>query len=73
MRGSLFQIITFIGLTAFQEEKEDLTLQLRKTFSINHNLVDLLCLVLIRATVVCIKTGNSEVLLAVVRKSPAHS
>jgi hypothetical protein len=34
MRGSLFQIIAFIGLTASQEEKAKLSLQLGKAFPI---------------------------------------
>jgi hypothetical protein len=38
MRGSLFQIIIFIGLTASQEEKAELQLQLENAI---HNHVDL--------------------------------
>jgi hypothetical protein len=34
MRGSLFQIITFIGLTASWEEKVELLLELGKAFPI---------------------------------------
>jgi hypothetical protein len=38
-----------------------------------HNHVDLSLLVSIEATGVCIPIGNSEVLLAVVHKSPGHA
>jgi hypothetical protein len=34
VRGSLFQIITFIGLTTSHEEKAELSLQLEKEFPI---------------------------------------
>jgi hypothetical protein len=37
------------------------------------NHVDLSPLVSIKATVICIPTGNNEVLLAVVCKSPGHA
>jgi hypothetical protein len=32
MRGSLFHIITFTGLSTFQEENAELPLQLQKAF-----------------------------------------
>jgi hypothetical protein len=35
MRGSLFQIITIIGLTDSQEEKAELLLQIEKAFHIS--------------------------------------
>jgi hypothetical protein len=62
MRGSLFQIVTSVGLTTSQEEKAELLLHLEKA-----------PLVSIEATGVCIPTGNSEVLLAAVCKSPGHA
>jgi hypothetical protein len=71
MRGSSFQIITFIGLTASREEKAELPLQLEKAFPITMY-VDMPPLVSIEATGVCISIGNSEVLLAAIYKSPGH-
>jgi hypothetical protein len=71
MRSSLFQIITFIGLTASQEEKAQLPLLLEKAFPRNH--VDLPPLILLEATGVCVPSGHSEVLLAAVYKSSGHA
>jgi hypothetical protein len=67
MRGSLLQIITFIEQIAIQEEKVQLPLQSGKA-SPNH--VDLIPLVSVEATGVCIPIGNREILLAAVYKSP---
>jgi hypothetical protein len=60
MIDSLFQIITFIGLTVTQEENA-----VRK--GIPHNLADLPLLASIEASGVCIPVGNSEVLLTAVK------
>jgi hypothetical protein len=62
MRASLCQIVTYIGLTASQEEMVEQLLQQEKGKPHNH--VDVLLLVSIEATGVCIPIGNSEVLLA---------
>jgi hypothetical protein len=61
MRGSLFQITTFIGLTASREE-DGTAIEVGK--GIPHNHVGLPPLVSVEATGVCIPIGNSEVLLA---------
>jgi hypothetical protein len=47
------------------------TIAVRKSILDNH--ADLLPLVSIKATVVCIPRGNNKVLLAVVCKSPGHA
>jgi hypothetical protein len=70
MRGTLFQIITFIGLAASREEKEELCCSEK---GIPHNHADLPPFVSIEATGVCIQIDNSEVLLAAVYKSPGHA
>jgi hypothetical protein len=49
------------------------TVAVRKGIPHNHVLVDLPSLTSIEATGVCISTGNSEVLLAAVCKSPGHA
>jgi hypothetical protein len=71
MRGSLFQITTFIGLTASQAGKAELPLQLEKASPITMKI----CLPFfsIEATGVCIPIGNSELLLASVHKSPGRA
>jgi hypothetical protein len=55
----------------FQGRKVKTAVAVRK--GIPHNHVDLLLLVSIEATGVCKPTGNSEVLLAAVYKSPGHA
>jgi hypothetical protein len=69
--GSIFQIITFIGLTVSPDKKAELALQREKTFPIQY--VNLPPLVSIEATGVCIPIGNSEVLLASAYNSPGHA
>jgi hypothetical protein len=63
MRGSLFQIITFIGLTVSQDEKA-----VRKGIPYNH--VNLTPFDSIEAIGVYTPIDNSDVLLAAVYKSP---
>jgi hypothetical protein len=70
MKGSLFKIITFIGVRAFQEEKRRNCRCSEKRHSRNH--VDLPPLLKKEATRVCIWIANSEMLLATVCKSPCH-
>jgi hypothetical protein len=71
MRGSLFQITTFIELTATRAEMAELPLQSRKAFPHNH--VGLPPLISVEATGLCIPIGNREVLLAAVYKSPGRA
>jgi hypothetical protein len=70
MRGSLFQIINYLTVR-FPGRKGGTSDAVRK--AIPHNHVDLPHLALIEAIRVCIPTGNNEVLLASVYKSPGHA
>jgi hypothetical protein len=70
MRGSLFQIITFIDPTVTRAVKAKLLLQLER-HSLIH--VDLPPLVSVKTTGVCIPVGISEVLLAALYKSPGKT
>jgi hypothetical protein len=67
MRGSIFQIITFIESIVTQEEKEGTEVAVRK--AIPHSNIDLPPLVSVEATGVCIPIGNRQILLAAVYKS----
>jgi hypothetical protein len=69
IRGSLFQIITFIKLTASREGGT--AVAVRKGSLCNQ--VDLSPLISTEATGVCKPTGHSEVLLLAVFKSPGHA
>jgi hypothetical protein len=64
IRCSLFQIITFIGLTASWKERGRIAVAVRKGIPYNH--ANLPPFVSIEAAGVCIPIGNSEVLLAAV-------
>jgi hypothetical protein len=70
MRGSLFQIIIFIGLTASRGKKAKLPLWLENAYPQPRILLPH---VSVEATGVCIPTGNIEVLLAAINKSPGHA
>jgi hypothetical protein len=70
MTGSLFQIITSIGLTSSRAEKGT-AVSVGK--GIPHNHVEVPPLASIEATGVCRLIGNSEVLFAAVYKSPGHA
>jgi hypothetical protein len=72
MRGSLFQITTFIEPTATRAENVELPLRLEEADA-PHKHVDLTSLVTVEATGVCIPTGTSEVLLASLYKSPVRA
>jgi hypothetical protein len=69
MRGSLFQITTFIEPAATWADKAGTVVAVRRGVPYNH--VDLPSLVSVEATGVCILIGNSEVLFASVCKSPS--
>jgi hypothetical protein len=64
MKGSLFQIITYIETTDTWEEKAEQTMHSEK--GILHRQVDLPPQVSVEATGVCIPVGNCEILLAAV-------
>jgi hypothetical protein len=70
MKNYLFQIITLIGLNASHEGKRNCRC-VRKC--VPHNHVDLPPLVSIEDTGVYIPTGNNEVLISAVYKSPGHA
>jgi hypothetical protein len=67
MRGSTFQITTFIESIVTREEKAELPLQSEKASPHKH--VDLLPLVSVEPTGVCIPIGNRKILLVAVYKS----
>jgi hypothetical protein len=69
MRGFLFQITTFIELLLHRKKRRSAVSVRRGS---PHSHADLPRLVSIDATGVCIATGNSEMLLAVVSESPGH-
>jgi hypothetical protein len=70
LRGSIFQITTFIELIVNREEKAELPL-VRK--GIPHKHGDLPLLVSVEATAVCIPIDNREILLAAVYKSSGRT
>jgi hypothetical protein len=71
MRGSLFQIIIDYQSDCFLGRKGGNAVAVRK--AIPHNHVGLPPLVSTDATEGCIMTGNSEVLLAAVYRSPGYA
>jgi hypothetical protein len=70
MRGSLFQIFTFIELTATRAEKPELPLQLETAF-LTTMYTYFPCFSISDRGLLTI--GNSEVLLAAVYKSPGRA
>jgi hypothetical protein len=71
MRGSTFQITTFIESIVTREEKVELPLQLGKASPHKH--VDLPPLISLEATADCIPIGNKEILLVALYKSPGRT
>jgi hypothetical protein len=69
MRGSTFQITTFIKSIANREEKAELPLQSEKASPT----VDRPSLISVEATGISIPIGNREILLVAVYKSPGRS
>jgi hypothetical protein len=71
IRRFLLQIIICIGLTTSEEEKEELSMKFIEVTSHNH--LGLPSPVSLDITGTYMPTGNSEVILAAVSKSPGHA
>jgi hypothetical protein len=71
LRGSIFQITTFIELTAIQSAKAELPSQLEETPPHSH--VNLPPIGSVEATGVCKPTGNSEMMIPALHKAPGHN